>query len=185
MGMKKRVFIGIVASFFVCAGILSQSVSASGYSGTGGYTGGGGSTGSGGYTGGGGSTGSGGYSGSGGYVSPIAPVDEGDCTSILPNSWCTGDNGIANVINLIVTILTGAVVIAGTIGIIICGFLWMTARDNEAQVATAKKRMLDIVIGIVAWVLLALVANLFIPKDSTKIQSDAGISVTNSKEYKG
>ena len=176
MGMKKRVFIGIVASFFVCAGILSQSVSASGYSGTGGYSGGGGSTGSGGYSGGG---------GSGGYVSPIAPVDEGDCTSILPNSWCTGDNGIASVINLIVTILTGAVVIAGTIGIIICGFLWMTARDNEAQVATAKKRMLDIVIGIVAWVLLALVANLFIPKDSSKIQSDAGISVTNSKEYKG
>ena len=76
-------------------------------------------------------------------------------------------------------------VVAGTIGIIICGFLWMTARDNEAQVAKAKKRMIDIVIGIVAWILLALIANLFIPKDSTKIQSDAGISVTNSKEYKG
>ena len=162
-------------------GGYSSSSSTGGYTGSGGYTGGGGTntgagTGTGTHSGGYSSSGTGGYTGSGGYVSPIAPVDEGECTSIFPNSWCTGGNGIASVINLIVTILTGAVVVAGTIGIIICGFLWMTARDNEAQVAKAKKRMIDIVIGIVAWILLALIANLFIPKDSTKIQSDAGIS---------
>lgn len=112
----------------------------------------------------------------------IADVSEGQCTSILPGGWCDGKDGIGSIINMIVSILTGAVVVAGTIGIIICGFLWMTARDNEAQVAMAKKRMLDIVIGIVAWVLLALIANLFIPKSSGDIQTDIGYNGGSSKD---
>jgi hypothetical protein len=78
------------------------------------------------------------------------------------------------------------IVVAGTVGIIICGFLWMTARDNEGQVVQAKKRMLDIIIGIIAWVLLALLANLFIPKKSTDIEDDIDgnidISVINGKD---
>jgi hypothetical protein len=56
----------------------------------------------------------------------------------------------------------------------------MTARDNEAQVAKAKRRMLEIVIGIVAWVLLALIGNLFIPKSSTDINSDVSYIKTKS-----
>lgn len=114
----------------------------------------------------------------------IADVSKGQCTSILPGGWCDGKDGIGSIINMIVSILTGAVVVAGTIGIIICGFLWMTARDNEAQVAMAKKRMLDIVIGIVAWVLLALIANLFIPKTSSDIESDMGYNGNSSKDIK-
>ena len=110
-----------------------------------------------------------GYNGGGNVV---APVDAGDCTSILPNSWCVADNGISSVINFVVTILTGAVVVAGTVGIVLCGFMWMSARDNEAQVAKAKKRMLDIVIGVIAWVLLAFLANLFIPKKTSDIEGD-------------
>ena len=113
----------------------------------------------------------------------IADVSEGSCTSILPGDWCNSKDGISSVINMIVTVLTGAVVVAGTVGIIICGFLWMTARENEAQVAMAKKRMLDIVIGIIAWVLLALLANLFIPKSSGDIETDMGY-INNSKDLK-
>lgn len=111
----------------------------------------------------------------------VASVAEGSCASIL-TAFCN-DDGIESIIRMIVAILTGAVVVAGTVGIIICGFLWMTARDNEAQVAQAKKRMMDIVIGIIAWVLLAFVANLFIPKSSSDIESDLG--VTNSKGVQG
>ena len=113
----------------------------------------------------------------------IHDVSKGECTSILPGNWCESEDGINSVISMVVAILTGAVVVAGTIGIIICGFLWMTARENEAQVVMAKKRMLDIVIGIVAWVLLALLANLFIPKSSTDIKTDTpGLSVVNNKD---
>jgi len=118
---------------------------------------------------------------SGSSTEPIdpSPVSEGACTSILPNAWCTGDDGIQQIIRLIIAILTGSIVVAGTIGLVICGVLWMTARENEQQVTTAKKRMLDIVIGVVAWVLLALLANLFIPKPSSEID---GTSVVTSKE---
>ena len=113
----------------------------------------------------------------------VAPILDGDCTTgVLSSEWCDGKDGIGSIINMIVSILTGAVVVAGTVGIIICGFLWMTARDNEAQVAMAKKRMLDIVIGIVAWVLLALIANLFIPKSSGDIQTDIGYNGGSSKD---
>ena len=114
-----------------------------------------------------------------------APVNEGDCTSILPNAWCTGDDGIQQIIRLIILILTGSIVVAGTVGIIICGFLWMTARENEQQVATAKKRMLDIIIGVVAWVLLALLANLFIPKPSDEIQKNVNGNVSVTKDIEG
>lgn len=105
--------------------------------------------------------------------SEITEVKKGSCASIL-KSFCSEDGTVdlGGLLGMIITVLTGAIVIAGTVGIIICGFLWMTARDNEAQVAMAKKRMLEIVIGIVAWVLLALVGNLFIPKSSTDIESN-------------
>ena len=115
----------------------------------------------------------------------VAPILDGDCTTgVLSSEWCNNKDGIANIVEMIVTVLTGAVVVAGTIGIIICGFLWMTARDNEAQVAKAKKRILDIVIGIVAWVLLALIANLFIPKTSEKIETDMSYNMNSSKDIK-
>ena len=109
-------------------------------------------------------------------------VDAGDCTSILPSSWCNSKDGISSVVSMVIAILTGAVVIAGTIGIIICGVMWMTAADNEGQVVMAKKRILDIVIGVVAWVLLALLANLFIPKSSYDIEKDLGAAVTEIAE---
>ncbi len=106
--------------------------------------------------------------------STVASVSEGECATIL--TGLCNENGITELIKLVIGILTGAIVVAGTIGIIICGVLWMTARDNEAQVVKAKKRILDIVIGIVAWVLLSLLANLFIPKPQTDINKDAGLT---------
>ena len=63
-------------------------------------------------------------------------------------------------IKFIVDLLTGGVVVVGTIGIIVCGYIYMTARDNEAQVAKAKKRMVEIVIGIVVFVAIDLIVNL-------------------------
>jgi hypothetical protein len=117
----------------------------------------------------------------------IADVNKGSCASIL-TAFCddAGNADIGGLIGLVITILTGMIVVAGTVGIIICGFLWMTARDNEGQVVQAKKRMLDIIIGIIAWVLLALLANLFIPKKSTDIEDDIDgnidISVINGKD---
>ena len=78
--------------------------------------------------------------------------------------------------------MTGAVVVAGTIGIIICGVLWMTARDNEAQVATAKRRLLEIVIGIVAWGLISVLINFLIPQEESTTNSIVGVETTIVEE---
>ena len=112
-------------------------------------------------------------------------VNEGGCTSFFPSSWCdkSGDSGIRNVAGFIIGIMTGMVLTAGTIGVIICGYIWLTARDSVEKVKTAKRRMLDIVIGIVAWILLATLANLIIPQSEENINSNYTSSTgqSNSK----
>lgn len=89
------------------------------------------------------------------------------CTSILPNAWCNNENSITSIIKAVIAILSGGVGVLAVLGLVICGFIWMTARDNEAQVTMAKKRMLDIVIGLGIWALVAagttLVLNLVTP----------------------
>lgn len=86
-----------------------------------------------------------------------------ECANLL-TGFCNGDSDdILELIGLVVGILTAGVVIAGTVGIIWCGFLMLSARDNEAQVAQAKKRLIDIVIGIVVFTLAAFVIGLILP----------------------
>lgn len=80
-------------------------------------------------------------------------------TSILGNAGgCTpvGEGGelIFSLLNTILTILTYGVGIAGTLGIVISGIQYLTARDNEAQLTKAKSRLVNIVIGLVAYALL-------------------------------
>ncbi len=50
-----------------------------------------------------------------------------------------------------------------TIGVVIAGIQYLTARDNEAQVAAAKKRLVEVVIGLVAWAAMFVVLRLLIP----------------------
>jgi len=117
-------------------------------------------------------------SGSAKMNSKVEGGDSKNCTTLFASEYCTGDgSGITKVISFILAVLTGTVVVAGTVGIIICGVMIMTARDNEVQLAKGKKRLLEVVIGIIAWVLLAVVANLFIPRSSSEIES--GLSTTN------
>ena len=113
-------------------------------------------------------SGSGSSSDKSGTLAPSS--DTGSCTSLLGDDYCNG-SGISKLLNLIITIMTGAVVTAGTVGIIICAFLWLTARDNEQQLAMAKRRMRDVIIGIIAWVMIAALANLFIPKTSSEVNN--------------
>ena len=131
-----------------------------GSSGGGSSTGGGSGTGS--STGGGGSGGSGTGSSTGGGSSGSTVTPPKCETILLPQSWCDDDSGdgIKNMIKFAVDLLTGGVVVVGTIGIVICGYIWMTARDNEAQVAKAKKRLIEIVIGMAVFVAIDLVVNL-------------------------
>ncbi len=105
----------------------------------------------------------------------------GKCTSIMGDSYCDDsgnaeDGGVMKVLKLILNIMTGGVVVAGTIGIVICGYLWLTARDNEQQMMKAKTRLIEVVIGLVAWVLMAVLLQFILPNGSAA--SDAEITKT-------
>lgn len=105
-------------------------------------------------------------------------------TAVLPKEWCDGNNDIMNVVKFVVGMLAGGVTFIGIVGIVICGVMYLTARDNEAQVAKAKKRLIDVVIGVVIWVLFALGANgiltLLVPKAENV--PDGKVSVLGSQE---
>lgn len=91
-----------------------------------------------------------------------------ECANLL-TGFCNQDSGdgILDLIKLIVEILTAGVIVAGTVGIIWCGFLMLSARDNEAQVAQAKKRLVDIVIGVIVFGLAGTVITLILPSGNT------------------
>ncbi len=73
------------------------------------------------------------------------------------------DEGINGLLSLVVNILSYGLGAAAVIGVVVAGIMYLTARDNESQVAAAKQRLLNTVIGLVAWVVLFSVVNWLIP----------------------
>lgn len=71
--------------------------------------------------------------------------------------------GIYAILRLIVTILTYGLGVAATIGVVIAGVMYLTAKDSPDKVAAAKKRLLEVVLGLVAWAMMAAVLNWLIP----------------------
>ena len=91
-----------------------------------------------------------------------------DCTSILPKSWCSeGEDGksLKSLLNVILNVITAGVTVLGILGVTIAGIQYATARDNEAQVVAAKKRILEVVIGLALWILFGVVLNYFVLGD--------------------
>lgn len=78
--------------------------------------------------------------------------------SILPGGWTIDD-----ILKLLLNILVYGMGAAAVFGVVIVGIQYMTARDDVAQVAKAKKRLIEIVIGLVAWALMYMVLNWLVP----------------------
>ena len=85
-------------------------------------------------------------------------------TSIID---CTDDDGKGSamycVLDIVVTVLTFTIGVAGTLGSVISGFQYMTSRDNPTQMTKAKNRMINIVIGIALYVAFVAVLQFFLP----------------------
>ena len=64
------------------------------------------------------------------------------------------EGGIFMILNLILNVLTWGICIAGTLGIVITGIQYMTARDNAAQMEKAKHRLIQIVIGLAIYAVM-------------------------------
>ena len=88
-------------------------------------------------------------------------------TSILGGGGCVDidqDGGnIFKILNTILTVLTYGVGIAGTLGIVISGVQYLTARDNEQQMVKAKSRLVNIVIGLAAYAMMWALLQWLIP----------------------
>lgn len=62
--------------------------------------------------------------------------------------------GVYTILNLVVDILSIGIGIVAVIGIMVAGIQYLTAKGNEEQVRKAKRRIFEIVLGIVAYVFL-------------------------------
>lgn len=76
-----------------------------------------------------------------------APADAK--TAILPSDW-----KIEDILNMILVVVTTGVGIAAVGSIVFAGVLYITARDNAAQVSKAKTMIMNTIIGIIAYILM-------------------------------
>lgn len=68
----------------------------------------------------------------------------------------SGENGggIFAILLIVLNVLTFGIGIAGTLGIIIAGIMYLTARDDQGQLVKAKNMLINIVIGLVAYAVM-------------------------------
>ena len=64
---------------------------------------------------------------------------------------------------IIINIVLGGIILGGTVGIIISGVQILTAGDNPGTIQKAKSRIIDVIIGILAFALMYVVLNFIIP----------------------
>ena len=74
--------------------------------------------------------------------------------------------GIICVVRLVVNILSVLIGIAGVIGIVVVGVQYLTAGGNEEQTRKAKRRLLEIVIGVAVYALAYSILNWLLPNFS-------------------
>ena len=71
--------------------------------------------------------------------------------------------GVFMILNLIIDILTFGIAIAATIGVAVSGITYLTAKDNEQQTTKAKRRIYEIVIGLVTYAVLYVALKFLLP----------------------
>ena len=86
-------------------------------------------------------------------------------TAILDESACDCGHGeaIISILNLVVNVMTIGVGILGVMGITIVGIQYLTAGGSEERTRKAKRRMFEIIVGIVAYVIVYSLLNWLIP----------------------
>ena len=97
-----------------------------------------------------------------------ADGSKGVKTAILGDeNHCSCDNGsgssVVHIFKLVINILSAAVGIVAAIGITIVGIQYLTAGGSEEKTRKAKRRMFEIVIGIIIYVLLYALLDWLLP----------------------
>lgn len=76
---------------------------------------------------------------------------------------CSGDDAIFCILNNVLTVLTWGVGIAATLGLVISGMQYAAARGSVEQMTKAKRRIINIVIGLVVYAAMWGILNWLIP----------------------
>jgi len=104
------------------------------------------------------------------YADDADAACNGVSTSILGNKNNNGcyeetesGDGVYKILNIILNVLTAGVGVFGVLGLVWTGIQYMSARDNDQQLAAAKKRLLDIVIGLLIYAVMYTVLEWLIP----------------------
>lgn len=84
-------------------------------------------------------------------------------TAIIQVSGCGNGEAIFNLLGIALNIATFGVAAAAIVGIVISGYQYMSARDNAGQVAKAKNRILQVIIGLFIWALFWGVLQFLLP----------------------
>lgn len=111
----------------------------------------------------------------------------GDCSSGGGINTDDQGSGIKKLLELVVKVLLYGIGAAAVIGVVVAGILYLTARDNEAQMAKAKTRLIEVAIGLVAWAMLFTLLQWLIPGfkgdeiDSARVE--AGAEVVALEEF--
>ena len=117
----------------------------------------------------------------------VKPEREEKCATILyvfcESAENNGEQTIKDLIKFIISVISIGIGVLATIGIIICAYMIMTAKNNDAQVAKAKTRLLEIVIGVVVWAVGAGVILLLVPdEEAANFAEDAAVINMEIKE---
>lgn len=84
--------------------------------------------------------------------------------------YCGEDGGAANgggikhILSLVVRVMTVGIGILAVIGVTVAGIQYITAGGNEERTRKSKRRIFEIVIGILAYVLIFAVLDWLIPE---------------------
>ncbi len=98
------------------------------------------------------------------------------------NCSCDEDgSSIYDLLRLILNIMTIGIGILGIIGITIVGIQYLTAGGNEEQTRKAKQRLIEIVIGLVAYVALYALLYWLLPNYDESVDKLRQESATSSE----
>lgn len=102
------------------------------------------------------------------FTNPAFALNEcaGVPTSVIDCKSSDGAGAVWEIVNEVVNIMTIGVGILGVIGITVVGIQYMTARGNEQRTLKAKRRLLEIVIGLGVYAVLRVGAIWLLPGGS-------------------
>ena len=87
-----------------------------------------------------------------------AQLKQGCVSTAILSGGCSCDSGngdsVTNILQLVIDIMTIGIGILGVIGITVVGIQYLTAGGSEEKTRKAKRRLFEIIIGLVAYVLI-------------------------------